>query len=464
MSAIIYNGAVKSENELKRHIGLVDIFFMSFGGQAPYLSLLTYGTAAMLIALFFSPIVILLGGLVVLVNGLSIYFLSKKHDEEGGYFNYAFKSLSHRFGFETGWLYLFYSMLYGAGYIIGSVFVLTYVFPQIPSIVAFAIVIIPSSSFLLLGIKPSARYAVFAGSLEMIVLVAIVIAGLYGAHFHFYNPVVDIPSPAVIVLGILFALGIPTGYGAVTPVSGEVKNAKKNVGKATIMVILTGVILASLVVYSLTDYGVSKGNFMALVDTKIPVITIMSQILGPVTTPLLLFAAINDGILGGLAFLTAFSRTLYSMSFRGLISKKFEHVHLKTNTPVFAGLVTIIITLVILIPSLFLVSNTFVLFEALGSIAGLSNLLIHSSSNFALLKENLRRATRKIKEFGVSTLGIIVSGAVFVYSIITSAEYIELLVTGMIIVGFLLVEVMKIKDEDEIEKRNTAINKPGIKN
>ncbi len=421
---------------------------MSFGGQAPFLSMLTYATAALILTLFFSPIVLIIGTLVVLINGAGVYYLSKKHDESGGYFNYAYKSLSHRFGFETGWLYLFYSLLYAGGYIVGSVFVLTYVVTPyiiIPPVAAFFIIFIPTASFLLLGIRPSSKYAVFSASIELLVLVAIIIGALYGAHFFVYNPFTTIPSPSIIFLGILFAVGIPTGYGAITPVSGEIKNAKVNVGKAAILVIIIGGLLESLVLYSLVDYGIASHSFSALVTSNIPVITIMNQIAGPIALPLLLFAAINDGILGSLAFLTAFSRNLYAMSDRGVISKAISKLNVKTGTPVIAGLITLIAVFVLLIPLLSFV-NSFVIFLALGSIAGLGNLMVHLTANFSLLKVNLLKGARKVRELGVGLLGILVSGFVFIYSLLTSDTYIIELVLGFVILGFIILEILDTHD------------------
>jgi amino acid transporter len=445
-----------STSELKRSVGFADIFFMSFGGQAPFLSMLTYATAALILATFFSPIVLIIGTLVVLINGAGVYYLSKKHDEEGGYFNYAYKSLSHRFGFETGWLYLFYSLLYAGGYIVGSIFVLTYVLDPyivIPPLVAFLVVFIPTASFLLLGIRPSSKYAIFSASIELIVLLVIIIAGISAAHFFIYNPFTSVPSPSVIFLGILFAIGIPTGYGAITPVSGEVKNAKKNVGKAAILVILIGGLLESMVLYSLVDYGIATHSFTALISTNVPVITIMDKIAGPIALPLLLFAAINDGILGSLAFLTAFSRNLYAMSYRGLIAKKISQLHVKTGTPIIAGLIAILATGIILIPTLLYV-NSFTIFLALGSIAGLGNLMVHLTANFSLLKVNLIKAQRRIRELGVGLLGIIVSGFIFIYALLTSDTYMIELILGFVILGFILIEFFDVR---QYTKTNTNI-------
>ena len=330
----------------------------------------------------------------------------------------------------------------------GSVFVFTYVlssFITIPPLISFAVIVIPTSTFLIMGIRPSSKYAVFSASVELIVLVAVIIAGLFGSHFAFYNPFIKIPSPSVVFLGILFAIGIPTGYGAVTPVSGEVRDAKKNIGKAALMVIIIGGLLESLVLYSLVDYGLTTHSFSSLITTSVPVITIMEHITGPISLPLLLFAAVNDGILGSLAFLTAFSRNLYSMSDRNLISKKISKLHAKTGTPTVSVLITIVASIIILVPALLLV-NPFTVFFALGTIAGLANLIVHLTANFSLLKVNLERATRKLSEFSVGIAGIVVSGFIFIYSLLTSETYIIELVLGFIIIGFVIMELADTKN------------------
>ncbi|NON63389.1 APC family permease, partial [Acidianus sp. DSM 29099] len=108
--------AKERNEEPKRQIGLLDLVFTSLGGQSPFLSILTYGITAFLLARTFASIAIILGTLLVLVNGLSIYILSKKFTQSGGYFTYSYFSISRRLGFETGWIYLVYSTLYGSAY------------------------------------------------------------------------------------------------------------------------------------------------------------------------------------------------------------------------------------------------------------------------------------------------------------------------------------------------------------
>lgn len=428
---------------LKRELEFRDIFFLSLGGQAPFLSMLTYATAVLLLALYFSPIVVLIGTAVVLINGIVVYYLSKKHTESGGYFNYAFKLLSKRFGFETGWIYVFYSILYAGGYLIGSAFVLSYIV-GIPAPVAFTIVFIPTSLFLIFGIKPSKHYAVFAGAIEMVVLVTVIIVSLFISHFVIYNPVSNVPSASVIFLGILFAIGIPTGYGAITPMSGETKNAHKNVGRAALMVIVIGGLLEALVLYGLVDVGITTHSFSAMISSNIPVITVMRSFLGNYSVPLFLFAGVNDGILGSLAFLTAASRVVYSMSSNKIIHPFFSRISNRSSTPTTAVITVILVSGIILIPAV-LTINVFVLFLFLGSIAGLANLAVHLTSNLSLLSESLKSAVRSVRRIGVSLTAIALSGFVLIYSLIGSTDEIILIFMGYIITGFVVLEVIDMR-------------------
>ncbi len=113
----------QSSKELKREIGFKDLVFLSLGGQSPFLSIILYGAEAVTLAGLFGPIAIILGTILVLANGMAVYELSKRFTKAGGYYTYAFYSLTRRLGFETGWVYLLYSVGYGAAYILGAGYV-----------------------------------------------------------------------------------------------------------------------------------------------------------------------------------------------------------------------------------------------------------------------------------------------------------------------------------------------------
>ena len=117
-----------SKNDLARTLSFKDLFFLSFGGMSPLLSILTYGAFAITLAGYDAPLVMVIGTLLVLLNGLSVTRLSRRFSSSGGYYTYAFQALSARIGFDTGWMYIFYSFLYGIAYVMGAIFILHLVF------------------------------------------------------------------------------------------------------------------------------------------------------------------------------------------------------------------------------------------------------------------------------------------------------------------------------------------------
>ena len=120
-------------DELKRDLSFRDVFFLSFGGMSPLLSLLTYGAVALAYGGLLSPIVMLLGTFLVLFNGLVVMRLSRRFRTSGGYYTYAFQVLTERVGLSTGWMYLFYSMLFGLAYVIGAAFVVPRIINDVSS-------------------------------------------------------------------------------------------------------------------------------------------------------------------------------------------------------------------------------------------------------------------------------------------------------------------------------------------
>ena len=158
---------------------------------------------------------------------------------------------------------------------------------------------------------------------------------------------------------------------------------------------------------------------------------------------MLLFAGVNDGILGSLAFLTAASRNIYAMADNQLINPFFSKISKHSNTPITAVLTVILISTVILVPAILTV-NPFELFLFLGSIAGLANLAVHLTANFSLLSESLKAAARSVRRISVSLTAIALSGFVLIYSLIGSTDEIILVFMSYIVIGFIVLEAIDV--------------------
>ena len=166
--------AGNGKGELVRHLTFRDLFFLSFGGMSPLLSILTYGAFAYTLAGYDAPLVMIIGTALVLVNGLAVTKLSRRFSSSGGYYTYAFQALSARIGFDTGWMYIFYSILYGLAYLMGGIYILNFVF-GFSDYLGFALLIVPAIIFFIVGISISSRYAFFAVLIEISIMIAIIL-------------------------------------------------------------------------------------------------------------------------------------------------------------------------------------------------------------------------------------------------------------------------------------------------
>ena len=454
---------IQQSKDLKRQLSFSDVFFLSFGGQSPLLSLLTYGAVALSLGGYFAPIIILIGTGVVLINGLVVNRLSKRFTSLGGYYTYAMNLLSERFGFQTGWMYLYFSILFGSAYVIGTVYIVNYVFGISPIVIALAITI-PAFFLLIFGAKPSAKYAIFAGIIEIVVLIAFFLFSIYFSHSTFYSPI-SYPgatniSVGQLALAIVFVMGIPLGYSAIAPISGEIIGAEKVVGKTMISVILIGGSLAAVFIYGLINLLVSNGVSISSVSSGsgLVVINIINTYFGgfgKYFVVILAVAAINDGVLAVLSLSSAASRTIFKMSLDqalpGFFSKQRSGQPIVANLS--AGIASLLISTLLLIPF-----QPSVVFIALGTTSIFGEMFIHLAANFSLLRVSLRRMRRKLfggfsslrtilypfGEIALAFSAVIITAFVLVFSMLSASLLYVAFFLGWIVVGYLLSDVKEI--------------------
>ena len=434
-----------------REIGLRDLVFMSLGGQAPFLSILVYGVASYSEAGGFTPIAVVLGTMLVLLNGLVAYKLSVKFTQSGGYYTYSYYSLTKRLGFETGWTYLFYSALYGSAYVLGAVAVISTVFPFFNVFELSLIFLSGASLIVLLGKRPSFTYAIFASSLEILIMGVLAITFLYSTHFTFYNPFSKVPPISSLAAAIIFGSSIPTGYGSITPLSGEVKDPKKTVPRAIVTVILLGGLFASFDIYAIIDHIV---YYNLNLSSSMSLLTLIQNRFGLATLAFAAIAAINDGILATLTFMFATSRTIYAMSVNGFFPQKLAELK-NSREPFNAVVVTVIAYWVIVLLSLVLFSgNAFNAFFAVGFMSLLGNLYVHLATDFSLTRISLKRLKKRKLEISLS-LG---AAAFTIYVMVTSIPSAAAAALGAFVLwllaGFMVAEIIDMaKQEQQDEGR-----------
>ncbi|MEM4114711.1 MAG: APC family permease [Saccharolobus sp.] len=435
----------QEKQEPKRHLSFIDIVFLSMGGQSPFLSILTYGITVFLLVGAFAPIAIILGTLLVLINGLVVYELSKRFTKEGGYYTYVFYSLTKKLGFETGWLYLFYSTTYGVAYIYGASFILYHVLGINPWIAGLGLLSI-TSLFSIMGIRISTKYAIVTSLLEIGIMTLLATLFIQSTGFHFYNPFSYNINLDGLALAILFGSGIPTGYGSITPISGEAKDARRTVSSAIITVILLGGLLAAFDVYAIGDHLL----FFHIPIQSVDILSLIKNRLGLVTFIFVIFAALNDGILGSLSFLTATSRTIFAMAATDFLPKifsKFENYRGPINA-IFLSVAFYFITTII---GLYFITNPFIAFGFMGSVALLASLFVHIASNFSLVRISIRKIRKRVPQLVLGIVAAIFSIYDLIYSMMSSVPLQVYIFMGWIIIGFLVIEVINMIEEGSEE-------------
>lgn len=444
--------------DLKRSLGLRDVFFLSFGGMSPLLSLLTYGAVALEYGGPLAPLIMIIGMLLVLVNGLVVMQLSKRFRTTGGYYTYAFQALTERVGLSTGWMYLFYSSLYAMAYLVGAVFIVNTLF-GISSYLIFFVIIIPAIAFLILGVRPSSKYAVYTGIIEILVIV--VIFGfsilLAGGSTYIPNPITMHISSGFLALGILFAMSIPTGYGSIAPISGEIKDPEKTVGRAAVSVIMVGGTLATIFLYGiynlLLHLGISTSSSGGL-----PILGILENHFSVYSYYIIIvvaIASINDGILALLSFGSAASRTIFRMgvdrSFPAYFAKKIRDQPIAGNITVSLILFFIPLIMITRFPN----ETAFII---LGTIASLGGLFIHIIADFSLIRIGLRRSKRMLlrgakglwsrtkdyKEVILAIAASIITSIELIYAAYSTVLVYSTLFLIWIVLGYIIVDIKDI--------------------
>ncbi len=293
-----------------------------------------------------------------------------------------------------------------------------------------------AGAIVLAGIRVSARYAEAMSIAEMIAIVFLAVFFLYESGWHFYNPF-NLSFSGNLIEAVLFGLGIPTGYGSIAPLGGEARGT--DIVKAAVSVLLFGGLLATFFFYGLGATGFT-GDLLSHVVTSfgVPGLAILS------------FIAISDGVLGGMTYILAGSRTLNAMSednvFPAVLSKKYH------DRPVIAEAFFAFVFVAALTGLTYTVGIKGA-FTFLGALAGLYNLFVHMSANASLIRMALKRGLKKLHEVSVGVIATSISLWVFLNSISNLEKYVVYLFMGWIILGFLYAEGLEIvKSSEEKEK------------
>lgn len=417
----------------KPKISPTEVFFLSFGGQSPFISLMAFGTVMISYMGVHAGFAMIMTTLLVMANASVVYSLSKRFNKGGGYYTYALHTLTSNLGITTGWMYILYSLSYGGTLMMGGVYVLNLLTGLNPFYLTLVVSIL-ASTVVIAGVKLSARYAVGVGILEIVAILGLSVFFMYQSGFVFYNPVPK-SLPMNLPEAILFGIGIPSGYSSIVSYPEEIENASKTVSRISLLVPLVGGGMASFFFYALADLGFT-GNLVQFLTSKF-------GLAGGVAISAV---ALSDAVLGGIAYLLAGSRTIYNMSKNGHLIRYLASEH--RGQPKVAE---ILVSVLMLISLSFLSLNfsPLVALGLIGGVSGMSNLYIHMAAGVSLARMGRRKPLKHLHEIAFSAISLAFSAWVLFISLVQLEKYVVYFFLGWIILGFLLAESLEMVREEE---------------
>ncbi|MDI6022166.1 APC family permease [Leucobacter sp. UT-8R-CII-1-4] len=316
--------------------GLI-IFGVSY--MAPAIVIATFGVIATL-ANGATVLAYLVATLAMLLSAMSYGKLAKAYPSSGSIYTYARGTLGSHTGFLAGWVILLdYLFLPMVAWLIMGLYVSAQ-FPFLPSWAWGIGFIVITTAVNIVGVK-------FADRLNRVLLVivgaAVVAVVIFGTVFaakqgHPVGPAVfpaELALPAV-VAGAAVAAYSFLGFDAVTTLTEEVKDAKRNVPRAIVSVVLIGGGIFVLVAFVMQ--WAHPGLDFESADTA--GFEVLGAIGGPVFAGIVNAAILIGTLASCFAVQASGSRLLFVMGRDGVLPKRiFGRLSQKFRTPVVSLLI-----------------------------------------------------------------------------------------------------------------------------
>ena len=295
-----------------------------------------------------------IGGLAMLLVGVSVIQLSKKVSSAGGYFTWASTLIGPRSGFIVAWAFLLYEPI-GAGITLsfmGGVLEFTlksaygiYLPWWVTVLVGTAIL----TAVALAGLKLSIKVVVALGIFEVGCGIALAATGLLHPGNGGFNFSPFLPTSASsfngLFLGVVLAVFSYTGFEAVAPLAEESANPTKTLPRAIILSLSIAIFFFVFISWGLL-VGWGTNDLKSFVSNGSPALTFARNVWGNWWV-LVLIAFINSILGVGVAVMNASTRVVFGMARAGVLPSFLAVVHRKRKTPTNAVLLESLVTLVV---------------------------------------------------------------------------------------------------------------------
>ncbi|CAK8582531.1 APC family permease [Priestia megaterium] len=275
----------------------------------------------------------------MLFTAYSYGHMAKEYPLSGSAYTYTQKSISPHIGFMVGWSvlldYLFLPMI---NFLLAGTF-LSAAFPSIPSSLWILLFIVIITCINVFGIQMTAKvngilvlFQFLVTALFVILSIKKMIEGESDLLFFSSLQLFDSEASFSFVLAGASILCLSfLGFDAVTTLSEETVDPKKNVPKAIFLVAFIGGILFILVSY-ITQLVYPNYHSFKVVDSAS--FEIAAYIGGTLFSSVFLAGIITSTIASGISSHASASRLLYAMGRESMLPKRlFAYIHPKYKTP-----------------------------------------------------------------------------------------------------------------------------------
>jgi amino acid transporter len=309
--------------------------------------------------IFAAGAALVLGNVVALIGIIFVAFtvsqFAKKLPSAGGYFTYVSRSIGPKAGTYTGWTFFLYSLvlpgevtIIWAG--ITQTLVLQYWHIHVSWIIFEALILGVVGILSYTGVKRSARVAMIAGSIEILIFVALSIAWLvHPASPINFKPFLPSASPTgwsgVLGLGMVFGILNFVGFEGAAVLGEETVNPRRNVPRAVMgSAIAIGVLYVFVSFASVFGWGFN--HIAGFATNAAPYNVLASRVWGPAWIFVYL-AITNSSFACSMAIGNQASRVLYAMGRVELLPKALSRTHPKFRTPYVAIIAQVSLTFAI---------------------------------------------------------------------------------------------------------------------
>ena len=324
-------------------IGLPAVLFQGISTIAPAFGLAIGLAFTVSLAGQTAPLVFLMALVFVVVIAINVGQLAKAFPSAGGFYTYVSRTVHPRVGFLCGWVFILWlppSVAIAVSYI-----AFAFIEPElkghygwnVPWWLITLVVAALVSAAAYFGIRASGRVLVIAGSIEILVMIALGVSGFVdpgpgGFNFGPFNPA-NSPSLQGLYLGTVFTIFAYSGWETTTPLAEESRRPRRDVPIALVLsVLLVGLMYLVTSWGALIGLGTDKAGGIASL-TRNPFFVLADKLWGPAWV-ILLLALINSGFATALGGFNGAIRMWFAMGRSGSLPRQLAVVHPKYKTPI----------------------------------------------------------------------------------------------------------------------------------